>query len=222
MENSVILVGHYGSDRTIAASAWVSTDAEITPEKEERIPQMIHNLWRDKHGTPFEKSLIHFIVRADIATHIHILKHRIGASTNAESARYKEIKEDKFLLPQDWADIPNNLSFANKRQFGSTWLQVLENISGLTNYLYHECLRDLTPVLGRKRAKESARYFKMYNSQIDQDITFNMRSFAHFLSLRHSEHAQLEVRAICNKMIELVLQIEGNPFKETMAAFGYK
>jgi thymidylate synthase (FAD) len=91
-----------------------------------------------------------------------------------------------------------------------------------SNELYHRCLEELTPILGRKRAKESARYFKTYNSQIQADVQFNMRSFANFLKLRNSEHAQLEIREISQQMLELVQNIKGNPFEHTLKAFGYE
>ena len=81
------------------------------------------------------------------------------------------------------------------------------------------CLEELTHVLGRKRAKESARFFKTFNSQITMDVMFNWRSFAHFQQLRNSEHAQVEVRELAQEMLELVKNIEGNPFKHTIEAF---
>jgi thymidylate synthase ThyX len=87
------------------------------------------------------------------------------------------------------------------------------------NYWYHKCLEELTPVLGRKRAKESARFFKTLNSQITMDISFNFRSFVHFLRLRDSEHAQKEVRELAQQMLHQVKQIEGNPFQLTIKAF---
>jgi thymidylate synthase ThyX len=87
------------------------------------------------------------------------------------------------------------------------------------NRLYHECLADLTPLLGRKRAKESARFFKTFNSQITMDISFNWRSFMHFLHLRNSEHAQVEVRELAQQMLQQVKDIEGNPFELTIKAF---
>ena len=64
--------------------------------------------------------------------------------------------------------------------------------------------------LGRKRAKESARFFKTYNSQIQADIMFNMRSFANFQNLRNSEHAQVEIKDIAQQMLDLVENIEGD------------
>lgn len=210
MKNSVELLGYYGSDEVIAQSAWTSTNRELTEEKKARIPQLIKMLWTEGHETPFEKANVHFLVTCDIASHIHLLKHRI-ASINAESARYKELKEDKYYLPEDWEGIG-----INETENWGKWLQRLKTVSDLTNSYYHQCLEDLTPVLGRKRAKESARYFKMYNSQITADVQFNMRSFANFLKLRWNEHAQLEIKEIARQMFELVQAIEGDPFKETL------
>lgn len=204
--NSVTLLGFYGSDRIIAQSAWTSTSRELSPEKEARIPKLIEMLWTEGHETPFEKANVHFLVTCDIASHIHLLKHRI-ASINAESARYKELKEDKFYLPEDWKGLGDE---------NDTWLSRLKDYTELGNGLYHQCLEELTPVLGRKRAKESARFFKTYNSQITADVQFNMRSFANFLKLRWSEHAQYEIRMIAKEMYELVEEIPGSPFKHTL------
>lgn len=202
-ENTVELLGHYGSDEIIACSAWTSTSRDLTDEKKDRIPSLIDMLWSHRHETPFEKGTVHFLVNCDIASHIHLLKHRIS-SLNAESARYKELKEDKFYLPEDWPD---------------EWIEKLDNYTLLSNNLYHECLNDLSGLLGRKRAKESARFFKTYNSQIQADVMFNMRSFANFLKLRNSEHAQKEIREIAQEMLSLVKNIEGNPFRHTLRAF---
>jgi thymidylate synthase (FAD) len=222
MKNTVELLGYYGSDQVIAQSAWTSTSRDLTPEKLERIPKLINMLWSEGHETPFEKTSVHFLVNCDIASHIHLLKHRI-ASINAESARYKELKEDKFYLPEDWKGIKSKNIYACSIDGGNSggpnidnWLDILQDYTEQGNYLYHQCLEDLTPVLGRKRAKESSRFFKTYNSQIQADVQFNMRSFANFQKLRNSEHAQLEIREIAQQMLDLVKNIEGNPFKHTL------
>lgn len=217
MRNKVELIGFYGSDETIACSAWTSTSRELTDEKRARIPKMIDMLWSEGHETPFEKGVVHFLINVDQASHIHLLKHRMS-SFNGESARYKELKEDKYYLPEDWGSIiakTNALTIDNQE---STWYNLLERYTKIGNALYHDCIKDLEPVIGRKRAKESARFFKTYNSQIQADVTFNMRSFANFIKLRNSEHAQLEIREIAQQMWDLVEGIEGQPFKHTLEA----
>jgi flavin-dependent thymidylate synthase len=204
MNNIVELLGHYGNDLTHACSAWTSTSRELTDEKISRVPKLLTMLASEGHHTPFEKSSLHFLVTVDQATHIHLLKHRIGVSINGESARYKELKEDKMYIPYDWSN---------------TWHFKLKEYTEQGNKLYHEALEYFTPILGRKRAKESARFFKTFNSQITMDLMFNWRSFAHFQQLRNSEHAQVEVRQLAQDMLDQVKNIEGNPFEHTINAF---
>jgi hypothetical protein len=206
MKNIVNLIGFYGDDKVHACSAWTSTSRNLTEDKIERIPKLLKMLADDGHHTPFEKSLLHFLVTTDIASHIHIIKHRIGVSVNGESARYKEIKEDQALIPQDWPEL---------------WKEQLKTHTKNSFDLYHRCLESLVNDYGfdRKRAKESARLFRTYNSQITADVSFNWRSFSHFLSLRNKPNAQLEIREIAQQMLDLVKNIEGNPFKHTIEAF---
>lgn len=204
MQNKVELIGYYGSDESHALSAWTSTSRELTDDKKSRMGKLISMLASEGHHTPFEKSSLHFLVTTDIASHIHILKHRIGVNANSESARYKELKEDKYYIPEDWPGF---------------WQQALEEYTNTGNELYHKCVTDLEPLLGRKRAKESARFFKTYNSQITADVMFNFRSFSHFIKLRNKDDAQKEIREIAGKMLELVKNIEGNPFRLSIEGF---
>jgi thymidylate synthase (FAD) len=204
--NQVELLGYYGDDSVHASSAWTSTSRNLSQEKIDRIPKLLTMLATEGHHTPFEKSSLHFLVNVDQATHIHLLKHRIGVSINGESARYKELKEDKTFIPQDWPQ---------------EWIDKLQTFTEQANELYHQSLEELTPILGRKRAKESARFFKTFNSQITMDVMFNWRSFAHFQQLRNSEHAQKEVRELAQQMLDQVKNLEGNPFKYTIEAFGF-
>ncbi len=222
MKNTVELIGYYGSDETHACSAWTSTSRELTPDKRNRIPALLKMLAENGHHTPFEKSSLHFLVNTDVASHIHLLKHRVGVSLNAESARYKEIKDNDFYLPEDWKNARCSVDFGFKGDtIGAKWVDLLESWSKVGNQLYHQCLIDIEPIVGRKRAKESARYFKTYNSQLQADIMFNFRSFVHFQKLRNSPDAQVEIRDVAAQMLSLVKQIEGNPFEYTLKAFGF-
>ena len=204
MSNSVELLGHYGSDTVHAQSAWTSTSRDLTEDKLARVDKLLKMLASEGHHTPFEKSGLHFLVNVDQATHIHLLKHRVGVSINGESARYKELKEDKMMWPSDWS---------------GSWKNKLAEYTKEGNKLYHEALEYFTPILGRKRAKESARFFKTFNSQISMDIMFNWRSFYHFQKLRNSPDAQKEVRELAEEMLNQVKNIKGNPFEKTIKAF---
>ena len=205
-ENQVLLLGHYGGDETHALSAWTSTSRELTDDKRARMGALLKRLADEGHHTPFEKSTLHFLVTTDIATHIHILKHRIGVSVNAESARYRELG-DQYYVPTDWPQ------WAQDRLSASV---------GVALATYHALVNDLEAAgYSRKRAKESARLALPYAKQITSDVSFNFRSFAHFLGLRLHKDAQLEVCELASEMLRLVKAIDGEPFALTLEAFGY-
>jgi thymidylate synthase (FAD) len=202
--NKVELIGFYGSDESHALSAWTSTSRELTEDKKNRIPQLLKMLAENGHETPFEKSSLHFLVTSDVSAHIHLIKHRVAVSVNAESARYKELKEDKYYVPVDWPHEEQEL-----------YIEHME--SSLQKY--HATLdRLIQGGMSRKRAKESARLYLPYGNQITADVMFNFRSFVHFLRLRYSEHAQVEIRDIAKQMLDLV--VSTGAFPSTMEAFG--
>ena len=206
-ENSVVLVGWYGGDESHALSAWTSTSRDLDSDKVGRIPKLLKMLAENGHETPFEKSSLHFLVTVDTATHIHFLKHRIGVSVNGESARYKELKGDKYVVPDDWP-------LAEKAKYIAFMEDAIMR--------YHEALTRLVDSgMDRKRAKESARFYLPYGNQVTLDVMFNWRSFNHFLGLRMKPDAQKEVRDIARQMLQLVNQIPGEPFKHTIEAFGH-
>lgn len=204
-DNKVELVGIYGSDETHALSAWTSTSRELNDDKRGRMGKLLTMLATNAHHTPFEKSSQHFLVTTDIATHIHILKHRIGVSFNGESARYKELKEDKFYIPDDWQDDEQ--------------VKLIKHCEESFEK-YHACFKRLVDSgVPKKRAKESARFYLPYATQLTADVMFNFRSFMHFTGLRNSEHAQKEVRDVAKTM--LIQIAETNAFPFSLDAFGW-
>lgn len=125
-----------------------------------------------------------------------------GVSINCESARYKELKENKFYIPVDWdVEEQNRLQKHCEECFEK----------------YHSTLSRLSPILGRKRAKESARFYLPYATQLVFDVMFNFRSFMHFQKLRNVSDAQLEIQQIAKKMLELVKNT--NQFNYSITAF---
>ena len=208
MTNTVEWTGdqYYGSDEIHALSAWTSTNRYMDDGKRARVGDLLRMLGDEGHHSPFEKSLLHFLLRVDTATHIHLLKHRIGVSISGESARYRELGSPTALVPSDWPE-------ALQRR-----LQLHHDACVQE---YKDALKELTPVLGRARAKESARFFLPYSNQITLDVCFNWRSFHHFLSLRKKPNAQKEIREIASTMLGMVRDLPYKPFERTIAAFGY-
>ncbi len=211
MKNEAVLLGHYGDDHRVCNSAWQSTghslnmeDLQVMPlrERSERLfietmktkkktpRDLIMMLGEHGHLSPFEKIILDFQVISDIPTHYQMLKHRIGVSINTESGRYREL-EDKWLIPEDWPPEAQ---------------EKLQKFNILAHQNYHEMVTELTPILGRKRAKESGRFFLPCSKQLTYDVMFNLRSFAHFVKLRADSHAQIEIQKIARSMLKQVYE----------------
>jgi flavin-dependent thymidylate synthase len=220
MKNGVQLIGYYGSDETHALSAWTSTRRQLTTERLSRLPDFLARLAQEGHHTPFEKSLFQFYVVCDVASHIHLLKHRIGVSVNAESARYKLLRDDtedeqqatrknghaRIYIPNDWPD------------------ELQEDLRSHTLEGYQRYRVAVEELLRRgfdkRRARESARYFLSYNTQSYADVSFNFRSLVHFIGLRLSNDAQVEIRDIATAMLQIVREL--GVFEHSLRAFGYE
>jgi hypothetical protein len=235
MENKVILLDYMGSDNHHALAAWSSTflelDLEMPDDIHMRVDTIVEYILQNSnrirdvegllkfladnhHNSPFRFSVFNFGITLDLASHIHKLKHAVLLlAENAESARYKELKEDKFYLPEDWKDYGD---------IGNEWYNRLQYTSMDTNDLYHNCLRDLIGAgMSKKRAKETARYFKMYNSQLN---TTNLLSFDGVMQMYHKRHdksfVQNEIANIVIDMVNCIRDIPNNPFQHSLKAFG--
>jgi thymidylate synthase (FAD) len=205
MQNKVELIGIYGGDLTHALSAWTSTSRDLTDEKRARVGKLLEMLARDGHGTPFEKSSIHFLCKVDIVTHYQMLKHRVAVSINTESARYKEIKEDAFYVPNDWTP--------EEQQEYIVWVE-----DALRRY-HQMIVRLKARGVPAKRAKETARYYFPLGKQLVLDVMFNFRSFMHFVGLRKPDSAQGEIRVVTDEMLQLVRNT--HEFDLSLKAFGH-
>ena len=233
--NNVTLIDYMGSDRTHAVNAWASTFLDLELD----LPDDIHartdaltdailaNAGRKRdvrgllkfladngHASPFRSSKFLFAMTEDIATHIHLLKHHVAIEhENAESARYKELKEDKFYLPADWLEYGDE---------GAYWYRLLKLHTERGNSFYHKALADLTAAgMPRDRAKETARYFKAYNTQINVMRSLSFDGLVQVWQKRGAHtKAQREVAAVVEAMVEQVRRIPGEPFKHSLEAWG--
>lgn len=189
MKNTVKLDSFYGNDLSIAMAAWTSTAAELTPERTARVREFVISLAQERHTVPFEHTYLNFQFHTDIATHIHVLKHRIGVSVSSQSFRWKEQETDGYI-PDDWDIFAANELYKFQ-------VEAFEKYHAMIDYL-------VSNGMTRKRAKESARYFLPYSTMLHYSVSMNFHSFAHFVGLRADQHAQMEIRELAKSMLHQV------------------
>jgi flavin-dependent thymidylate synthase len=211
--NTVELLAVHGNDLDIACAAWASTGAELTEERRARVPAFLAQLAKDRHTVPFEHAFVRFRVNVDMATHVHLLKHRIGVSVSSQSMRWAERREDRYYVPGDWP-----------RGAGDALMEHAERSFGL----YHAHVREMEahylaagmgPKQARDRAKETARYFLPMAVHVRSVVSMSFLAFANFLRLRLSTHAQPEIRDVAGAMLEHVW--DSGQLCAALTAWGY-
>ena len=235
MENSVVWINYVGDDNLHALSAWASTFLELGIElpddirartdalvgaiiaqgkRKRSVDELLNYLVKNSHTSPFRGSSLIYGMTVELATHVQLLTHTVAIKhTNAESARYKELMEDKYYLPADW------LNYGIR---GKAFYEALEEHTKRGNELYHGAIAALTEAgMSKQRAKESARFFKGYNSQLNAVRSMSFDGLMQLWSKRgkHSP-SQREIAGVVEAMVQAVRDIPGDPFKHSLAAFG--
>lgn len=246
-KNSVFLMDYMGSDKSHSVAAWASTflelDIPMPTDPKIRVDQIFDHIMQNSkrmrsmedllnflaqhnHESPFRMSSFLYGMTTEVATHIQKLKHSILLEAeNAESARYKELKEDKYYLPDDWFEVRvQNQEVKDWLQYPKEeyldWFLALQEYTELGNKLYHQASKELKPILGAARTKETARFFKTYNSQLNSVNKFSFGGVMQFYRKRAADNAQVEIREVAKEMVKCIREIPGEPFKYSLKAFG--
>ena len=89
------------------------------------------------------------------------------------------------------------------------------------NIQYHIAYKELLEAgMPLKRVKETARYFKMYNSQINSVNKFSFAGVMQFYDKRSVDFAQDEIKQVAKDMVQCIKEIPNNPFEYSLKAFG--
>ena len=205
------VIDYMGDDGAVVQAARVSYGRGTRKVSEDR--GLINYLLRHRHTTPFEMCEIKYHVKLPIFVARQWIRHRT-ANVNEYSARYS-ILDKEFYIP-----APAQLA----AQSGS-------NRQGRGHVLAGEEARRVLALLAEDAERCYAHYVEMLNEdeagnalQTGRDglarelarmnLTLNiytqwywktdLHNLLHFLSLRADQHAQYEIRAYAEAMLETV------------------
>lgn len=205
------VIDYMGDDAAIVEAARVSYGRGTRRASEDAA--LIRYLMRHRHTTPFEMCVIKLHVKLPIFVARQWIRHRM-ASINEYSARYS-ILDREFYLP-----APEHLAqqSASNRQGRAQRLGeaeaafVLETLreDAARNYgHYLELLNDPreTAIHDASRlglARELARMNLTLNTYTQWYWKTDLHNLFHFLELRADSHAQYEIRAFAERILDLV------------------
>ncbi|MBV8094750.1 MAG: FAD-dependent thymidylate synthase [Acetobacteraceae bacterium] len=207
----VRVIDYMGDDSAIVQAARVSYGRGTRQFSEDS--GLIRYLMRHRHSTPFEMCEIKFHVKLPIFVARQWIRHRM-ANVNEHSARYS-VLDGEFYVPD-----PKHLaaqSGANRQGRGAVLegaeaLQILEWLRADAERCYDHYLAMLNEdssgaKLHAKRkglARELARMNLTLNTYTQWYWKIDLHNLLHFLGLRADPHAQHEIRAYAEAIMQTV------------------
>jgi thymidylate synthase (FAD) len=202
----VELQSFFGDDKSIADSAWTSSldYQKKKTRSDEDVKRIVKMLAENKHSTPFESVVFRFWMRVPIQTDRQHMSHRLQ-STSGMSGRYRTMPSDFLQVPDDVKTI---MSKAQKSDLEKEYETICEH----ANWFYNDMLTDLkvdekAGTISNseyKRAREFFRGVLPQNNMTERVFIINLRSFANYMKLRNSPHAQPEIQEVAKQMLEAV------------------
>ncbi|MAR57292.1 MAG: thymidylate synthase (FAD) [Rickettsiales bacterium] len=209
----VRVIDYMGDDAAIVQAARVSYGRGTKKVSEDR--GLIRYLMRHWHSTPFEMCEIKFHVKLPMFVARQWIRHRT-ANVNEYSARYS-ILDKEFYVPQMAQLAPQSAANHQGRAEGDTLseleaarvLEILKNDSEQCYGHYEELMNCDAQgnVLDENKtgiARELARMNLTMNYYTQWYWKIDLHNLFHFLMLRADSHAQYEIRAYADVMLDVV------------------
>lgn len=194
------VVDYMGDDNAIVQAARVSY-GKGTKTKLDDI-SLIRYLMRNKHTTPFEMCEIKFHIKAPIFIARQWLRHRT-ASVNEISGRYS-VMEDDYYIPD--TDQIKQQSSSNKQGRGQVIDENIANeVSQSMETLSSNMFSSYYNFIDKYNlAKEISRIILPMNTYTQFYWKIDLHNLLHFLKLRLDTHAQYEIRAYAQQMLDIL------------------
>ncbi len=197
-KSSVQLVDYMGNDQRIIDAARVSTGKKSILTGKDK--DLVDYLWRNQHGTPFEKVVFEFYIQTPIFIARQWFRHRIG-SFNEMSGRYRKLKPI-FFMPEV---LRLQNTEGNKQGSNGVLASVLvRSFEGSMQLNIKDSWHLYEEMLANGIANEQARLVLPVTIMTEFYWTVNLRSLFNFLSLRLDSHAQPEIQQPAREVASLV------------------
>lgn len=212
----VRLVDYMGSDKRIVNAARVSHGRHEQKMSDMKDQKLIEYLIKNKHTSPFEQVVFTFHCKMPIFVARQWVRHRT-ARLNEISARYTKLKNE-YYVPY-MTDVRAQGDEKDKQSGNgelydneaSSFINSVSNISHVCFTHYKDAL-DNTGI-----ARELSRIILPLNTYTEWYWQMDLNNLFHFLNLRMSSHAQLEIRKyakVISKIVSKVVPIAYEAFEE--------
>jgi thymidylate synthase (FAD) len=199
----VRLVDYLGGDERVVQAARVSYGAGTKSYREDAA--LIDYLLRNEHTSPFEQVVLTFHIKLPIFVARQMIRHRT-ARLNEISGRYSVMKDD-FYVPA-LEDVALQSS-DNKQGRAEEPLapEAAEAVRDLLSLGQKEAYDDYMRLVNQGLARELARINLPLSLYTEWYWQMDLHNLFHFLKLRLDAHAQKEIRAYAQVMLEITRKV---------------
>lgn len=216
------LLNYFGDDLMVVNAARVSYGKQKSKFSDSD-EKLIRYLVDHKHTSVFRHPQLQFRITCPIYVERQIRKHEIGmelglppdpnTSINSISGRYVDFS-DSYTKIKEWRK-----QSTSSKQGSEGLVENQKECSRIEHHLIEHCKLAYEQLLNLEVCKEQARTILPLNLNTTFIWTGSLLAFIHLFSLRLKKDTQQETREIATQMLEAVQNIEGNPFKHTLAAW---
>jgi len=208
------LLSHFGSDLTITNTARVSYGKQVDEFTDKDI-KLINYLVKHGHTSPFRHCSLQFRINCPIYVERQLFKHQVGWAANSISGRYVDFS-DTYTTVTEWRK-----QSTSSKQGSEGAIDNQEIASIIEADIIERCKGAYEKLIELGVSKEQARTILPLNLNTTFIWTGSFQAFVHLCNLRLKPDAQQETREVVAEMLECVKNIEGNPFKHSLTAFGF-
>ncbi len=205
------LINFFGDDLMITNAARVSygKSKNVFDEKDGKL---INFLVEHKHVAPFRHPQLQFRIECPIFVERQLFKHQVGMSANSISGRYVDFSDNYFIIEKLRKQSKSSKQGSEGEIDSPELLEKISNFVQQSSSLYKE-------LCDAGVAKEQARAILPLCLETQFIWTGSLLSFIHFWNLRLKPDTQEETRIIALEMLNLVKNIQGNPFEFSLKSF---
>jgi len=205
------LLNFFGDDLMVVNAARVSygKSKDFIDTKDEKL---IKFLVDHKHVAPFRHPQLQFRIECPIFVERQLFKHQVGMSANSISGRYVDFSDKYFNLKTLRKQSKSSKQGSEGVLDRPDLLEKINTLISNSATLYKELCDEGV-------AKEQARVILPLCLETQFIWTGSLLAFMHFWNLRLKSDTQEETRILAEEMLELVKNLQGNPFDLTFKAF---
>jgi thymidylate synthase (FAD) len=205
------LLNYFGDDLMVVNAARVSygKSKDGLDQKDEKL---INFLVEHKHVAPFRHAQLQFRIECPIFVERQLFKHQVGMSANSISGRYVDFSDNYFTVKSLRKQSKSSKQGSEGELDRPDLIEKMNSLVEQSSQLY----KDLCDA---GVAKEQARIILPLCLETQFIWTGSLLAFMHFWGLRLKSDTQEETRLLALDMLNLVKNIDGEPFALTLKAF---